>query len=134
MSDADDHGGDERDTGPAADGGGDGHGDLRLRDDDDRKPSWLSTYGSPLWRILMLLALLAALVVLRKPCSDGVAGFVGNFGRPPGSQPIGDGGVQPASPSGSARPGMTQRSGSASQPQGQEGLRAPASGDAAPRK
>ena len=67
---------------PDGAGGDDDPGDLRLRDDSDHKPSWLSTYGSPLFRIALLVALLAALIVFRKPCADGVAGFVGNFGQP----------------------------------------------------
>jgi hypothetical protein len=63
------------------------------RDDDDggdldlgrheRKPGWLATYGQPLWRILILLVMLVGIVLLRKPCSEGVAGFIGNFGPPP---------------------------------------------------
>jgi hypothetical protein len=64
--------------------GGDDLGDLRLRDESDHQPSRLSTYGSPLFRVALLIALLAALVIFRKPCADGVAGFVGNFGQPAG--------------------------------------------------
>ncbi|HEY3354235.1 MAG TPA: hypothetical protein VGQ83_13360 [Polyangia bacterium] len=56
--------------------------DLRLRDDDEKQPSWLKTYGSSLWRIVFLLVLLLSLILLRKPCAEGMAGFVGNFGTP----------------------------------------------------
>jgi hypothetical protein len=129
---SDDNG--ERDGGaPDTSGDGDEHRDLRLRDDDDRRPGWLSTYGSPLFRILLLVALLVALVVLRKPCADGVAGFVGNFGPSPAGQPTRDGGVRAPS-HGGGQPGMTQRAGPASLPRGQEGPRAPAARDAAPRQ
>lgn len=66
------------------DGGDDEHRDLVLRDDSARKPGWMSTYGSSLFRIAILLVLLLGLVVLRKPCADGMAGFIGNFGQPSG--------------------------------------------------
>jgi hypothetical protein len=94
----------------------------------DKKPSWLSTYGSPLWRIALLLALLAALIILRKPCADGVAGFVGNFGQPVASPATRDGGMSRH---------MTQRSAPASGPASapaavKSTLTAPR-GDAAPR-
>jgi hypothetical protein len=51
-------------------------------DDDEKPPPWYKTYGPPLWRIAFLVVLLVALIVLRKPCSEGVAGFIGNFGPP----------------------------------------------------
>ena len=44
-------------------------------------PNWFATYGAPLWRALVLVLLLVALLVLRKPCSDGVAAFVTSFGE-----------------------------------------------------
>jgi len=94
----------------------------------EKKPSWLSTYGSPLWRILLLVALLAALIILRKPCSDGVAGFVGNFGQPVAGPVTRDGGVPRH---------MTQRSGPASGPASVpaavKGTLTAPRGDAAPR-
>ena len=123
----------DRDGGGAGDGGDGGHHDLVLRDDDDKRPTWLTTYGSALWRIVLLVALLAALIVLRKPCADGVAGFVGNFGQPAGSPATRDGGVRLMPPAGGARDHMTQRSGPASQPRGEAGAPAPAARDAAPR-
>jgi len=73
--------------------GSDDHRDLKLRDETDHGPSWLSTYGSSLFRVAILVVLLAALVVLRKPCADGMAGFVGNFGQPPVKAAPRDGGV-----------------------------------------
>ena len=80
---------------PRAGDGGDDHRDLVLREEPDRKTGWLSAYGSSLFRILILAALLAALVILRKPCADGVAGFVGNFGQPAGKAAPRDAGGGP---------------------------------------
>ncbi|MBI5479368.1 MAG: hypothetical protein HY906_10955 [Deltaproteobacteria bacterium] len=137
MTDDDRGGAGDRDRGPGSPGdrdrGDGGLDDLRRRDDSDKKPSWLSTYGSPLWRIVLLVALLAGLIVLRKPCADGVAGFVGNFGQPPASQAARDGGGRPVPPAGGAPSGMTQRSGPAPRTGGHEGGPARAAGDAAPR-
>jgi hypothetical protein len=80
---------------PRDDGAGDDGRDLRLRDD-DRQQSWLSTYGSTLFRACILVVLLVALIVLRKPCADGVAGFVGNFGEPTRAAPRDGGPVRPS--------------------------------------
>jgi hypothetical protein len=83
---------DEEPEEPRDGDGGDGLPDLALRDEPARGPSWLSTYGSPLFRIGILLVLLVGLVLLRKPCADGMAGFVGNFGQPVGQVAPRDGG------------------------------------------
>jgi len=86
----------EEPRGGAGPDAGEDHGDLRLRDEPDRSGSWYSTYGGPLFRIVILVALLVALVVLRKPCADGVAGFVGNFGQPGSQAGPRDGGARGA--------------------------------------
>jgi hypothetical protein len=123
-----------RDADGAGPGGRDGeHGDLVLHDDAEKRPSWLSTYGSPLWRIVFLVALLAALVVLRKPCAEGMAGFVGNFGQPVGAAAPRDGAVRPTPTGGGASGGMTQRAGPASLPRHEGEAPAPSAVDAAPR-
>jgi hypothetical protein len=55
--------------------------------DGERPASFWTTYGPPIWRIALLLVLLVMLVALRRPCAEGVAGFVGNFGPPPSATP-----------------------------------------------
>jgi hypothetical protein len=47
---------------------------------DEQRVPWFKTYGPAIWRIAILFTLLVALVALRRPCAEGVAGFIGNFG------------------------------------------------------
>jgi hypothetical protein len=125
---------DGRDTGnDSRRGADDGHHEFVLREDVHRKPSWLSTYGSPLGRIVLLVVLLAALIVLRKPCAEGVAGFVGNFGQAPRSRATQDGGTLPANQGHGALDAMTQRAEPAPPRTGPPSTPASAAGDAAPR-
>jgi hypothetical protein len=47
-----------------------------------RFEQWRATYGPYLFRIGLLLVLLVMLLVLRGPCSQGVASFFDNFAPP----------------------------------------------------